>query len=144
MKTAIRTAAFALAAAAALAPAAAHACELQPPGHVHVKVHAPPVAVNAEWNVREHHDGRGPDWDRDGRDGGRHWREHGRDGHWKHEARAAHERAELRAGYARLDAARARFYAHPHRRWEVRKFERWYARERAVLDARWQVLVAWR
>lgn len=138
MKTAIRNAAFALAAAAALTPAAARACELEPPGHVHLRVHAAPGLVNAEWSVRDGHDGRGTDWDRGGRDGGPGW-ERGRE---RHEARAAHARAELRAGYARLDEARARFYAHPHRRWEVRRFERWYGGERAALDARWQVLVA--
>ncbi len=135
MKTAIRNAAFAIA-AAALAPAAAHACELQPPGHVHVKVHAQPVLVHAEWNGRAGHDGRGPDWERGARDGGLQGWERGR---W-----VEHQRAELRAAYARLDEARAHFYARPHRHWEVRKFERWYARERAELDARRQVLVAWR
>ena len=149
MKTAIRNAAFALAAAAALAPAAAHACELEPPGHVHVKVHAAPGVVNAQWSVREGHDGRGPDWDRGGRDGGPGWRDdgarHDRGRHgWKHRAWAKHERAELRAAYAHLDDVRAHFYARPHRRWEVRKFERWYARERAALDARWNAVVAWR
>ncbi|HYD39263.1 MAG TPA: hypothetical protein VEB43_00410 [Anaeromyxobacter sp.] len=145
MKTAIRTAAFAIAAAAALAPAAAHACELQPPGHVHVKVHAEPAVVNAEWNGRADHDGRGPDWERGGRDGGPGWRDHGGRHHdWEHRRWVKHQRMELRAAYARLDEARAHFYARPHRRWEIRKFERWYARERAELDARWQVLVAWR
>jgi hypothetical protein len=145
MKTAIRNAAFAIAAAAALAPAAAHACELQPPGHVHVKVHAPPVVMHAEWNGRADHDGRGPDWERGGRDGGPGWRGHdGRTQGWEHRRWVKQQRAEVRAAYARLDEARAHFYARPHRRWEVRKFERWYARERAELDARWQVLVAWR
>ncbi len=127
--TAIRTAAFAIAAAAALAPAAAHACELHPRDAVHVKVHAAPGAMNAGWNAREGHHGRGHEWERGGRDGG--WR-------------AAHERAELRAEYAQLDAVRARFHARPHPRAEVRRFEAWYARERAALDARWKVVVAWR
>jgi hypothetical protein len=144
--TAIRNAAFALAATAALAPAAAHACELdRPRDAVHVEVHAVPGVVNAEWSFREDHDGRAPGWDRGGRDGGPGWRGHeGRERQRRHEAWAAHERAELRAAYARLDGARADFYARPHLRRQVRSFERWYARERAALDARREVLVAWR
>lgn len=51
------------------------------------------------------------------------------------------ERARLRLEYARLDEARADFYARPGvRRGQVRKFERWYAAERAELDREWSAL----
>lgn len=51
------------------------------------------------------------------------------------------ERARLRHEYARLDDARADFYARPGvRRGQVRRFERWYAAERAELDRQWEAL----
>jgi hypothetical protein len=59
----------------------------------------------------------------------REWRERE---DWRVRARVA-----LRAEYDRLDQARADFYAVPHRPWRVRRFEAWYAQERASLDVRW-------
>ncbi len=51
------------------------------------------------------------------------------------------ERARLRHEYARLDDARADFYARPGvRRGQVRRFERWYAAERSELDRQWSAL----
>jgi hypothetical protein len=142
MKTAIRNAAFAIAAAASLAPAAVRACEPQPPQPaVRFDLHAGPGTVNAQWIDRADRDGRGADWDRGGRDGGR-WE---REREWRErQERMERERAELRADYARLDEARARFYASPHRPWRARQFEAWYADQRAALDARWQGVIAWR
>lgn len=85
-------------------------------------------------------------WDRErdhGRDG---WRE--RDGRWHRETWRERERAALRYEYARLDGERHAFHAsraghHPRK---VRRFERWYAAERAELDRRWAALdvYAWR
>jgi hypothetical protein len=51
------------------------------------------------------------------------------------------ERARLRLEYARLDDARADFYARPGvRRGQVRRFERWYVAQRAELDRQWSTL----
>lgn len=128
MKTLTRKLALA-AAVAALAPAAARACE-QPSRVARVAVEAPAptviMKVDARWG------------DDDRRD--REWRED-HDG-WRREepgryAWRARERAELRAELARLEDTRARFYAVPHRPWRVRQFEAWYAHEHAELDARW-------
>ncbi len=137
MKTLIRKLALA-AAVAALAPAAARACEPQRPV-ARVAVTAPAVIwkVDARWGDGDHRDG---DWrDGDRRDGD--WRDGDRDGWRRHQpgrwAWVSRERAELRIEYARLDQTRARFYAFPHRPWRMRQFEAWYAHEHAELDARW-------
>lgn len=120
------------AAVAALAPAAARACEREQPK---VVVRAPLPVPAVSWTVAAHWGDDGDRDDRRWRDGARHdgWRRHA-PGYWAWRAR---ERAELRAAYARLDEARERFHAAPHRPWRVREFEAWYARERAELDARW-------
>lgn len=47
---------------------------------------------------------------------------------------------EVREERARLERARDRFYATPHRRYEIRRFEEWYATRRAVLDRRMDAL----
>lgn len=74
------------------------------------------------------------------------WRD--RDGHRHRDGWRERARAELRVEYARLDHDRAAFYASraSHRPGKVRKFERWYAAERAELDRRWAALdvYAWR
>src|SRR5512142_830964 len=141
---------FAKLAAAAVALAAAPAafpCDGPAPhGGVRVTVAAAPVPpppaplvrVDDRWDDDAHRWDRGDRrWDRDDR-----WR-HDRDGDgWRRQAWRAEEQARLRAGYARLDDARRDFYARPHRGWEVRRFEGWYAHERAELDGRWSRL-AW-
>ncbi len=55
-----------------------------------------------------------------------------RNGGWWRAREIAHVREEIRG----LDQARAEFYAWPHRRWEVRRFERWYGERRAQLEHR--------
>ncbi len=136
MKTLIRKIALA-AAVAALAPAAARACEQpRPAGRILVE-RAPAVITNVDARWGDDDDRRPREW-RDDHDGS--WRGD-RDG-WRREepgrfAWRARERAELRAAYARLDETRERFYAVPHRPWRVRQFEAWYAHEHAELDARW-------
>ncbi|BDG03986.1 hypothetical protein [Anaeromyxobacter oryzae] len=78
-----------------------------------------------------------------GREG---WRD--RDDRWRHErnerreAWREQERARIRGEYARLDQARADFYAAPWRRnpWRAERFERWYASQRAELDRQWNAL----
>ena len=51
------------------------------------------------------------------------------------------ERARLRLEYVRLDEAREDFYARPGvRRGQARRFERWYAEQRAELDREWSAL----
>jgi hypothetical protein len=76
-----------------------------------------------------------------GRDG---WRDHDGWRHERHERRASwreQERARIRAEYARLDDARADFYARPGRNpWRAERFERWYAAERAELDRQWNAI----
>jgi hypothetical protein len=118
------------AALATLAPALAKACEPEPPkAAVTFGVRARvPAVVFTDWNDHDRDDWRDRDrgWGRD------EWRErHGQD------VRRAQERAALRAEYARLTDARADFYAVPRDPWRVRRFEAWYAQERAALDARW-------
>ncbi len=136
MKTLIRKIALA-AAVAALAPAAARACEQPVPVRRILVERSPAVIrnVDARW-------GDDDDWrDRDRREDHDRWQGQDRDG-WRREepgrwAWRARERAELRAAYARLDETREHFYAVPHRPWRVRQFEAWYAHEHAELDARW-------
>ncbi len=54
---------------------------------------------------------------------------------WRHA-----EARRLRLQYLRLEMARARFASEWHRPREVRRFERWYAWQRAELDRRWAAL----
>jgi hypothetical protein len=131
MKTLIRKAAIA-AALVTLAPAVASACEPEPPKaavsfgvRAHVPIPAPVVVVQTRLDARHELSDADPGWRERAA-----WRER--------EARRVRERAALRAEYARLSDAREDFYAAPHRRWQVRRFEAWYAQERAALDARWQ------
>jgi hypothetical protein len=108
-------------AAAAVALTAAHAAfACEPPAPPRPGVH-----VDDRWDRRN--DGRGDRVDHDG------WR-------WRHHAWRDQERARLRAEYARLDDARADFYARPHRGWRNHRFETWYAGARAELDLRWNRL----
>lgn len=118
---------LALAAAlTAAVPAAAHAkpCDRDLPVVVHPAPAPAPLPAPAGWH-EDRWDDRGP----------RH-----ADG-WR-----ARERAALRGEYARLETSRDRFYA----RWnghpppgKARRFERWYAHERAELDRRWDALQAY-
>ncbi len=135
------------AAVAGLAPAAAHACDLPRPAERAAFPSSGPAAVvrvDAPWRD-EDRGWREGDRDRDWRDGDhdrdRRWRDGDREG-WRPRvpgwfAWRARERAELRTEYARLDDARARFYAVPQPPWRVRRFEAWYAHEHAQLDVRW-------
>ncbi len=77
-----------------------------------------------------------PGYEREGREGG--WRHGG----WWRAREIAHVREEIRD----LDQARAEFYARPHRRWELWRFERWYGERRVRLERRLDELqaVAWR
>jgi hypothetical protein len=139
MKTTLRSTALAFAAAAVLAPAAAHACDNAPPPQPAVRIElrakAGPGVVRAGWTDRDDRYGRGDDRGT--------WRDGERERRWRQRELLERQRAQLRGEYARLDQARADFYAFPHRPWRVRQFEAWYTHERAELDARWQ-LVAWR
>jgi len=136
MKTLARKIALA-AAVAAMAPAAARAGEQPQPVRRMLVEPAAMIGVDARPGEG---DRSGPGWredrDREGwrgdRDGDR-WRR--REPGWT--AWRARERAQLRVEYARLDEARQRFYAWPHRPWRVRQFEAWYAHEHAELEARW-------
>ena len=71
-------------------------------------------------------DGRGDDRDGWRRDDRREER-----GGWRHA-----QRERIRLELAQLEARRADFHATWHRRGEVRRFERWYAEERAELLGR--------
>lgn len=126
-----RLAVAAALAAVPLAPAVASACEPEPP-RVAVtwgaRVHAPPPVVYTEWRDR---DAARDAWRRGA------WEERERREWREREAWRERERVEIRAGYARLDLARADFYAVSHRPWRVHRFEAWCAQERAALDARW-------
>ena len=104
------------------------------------------VDLDERWQRHDHGAAwDGDDHDRDGRQDHERWererRAHLRDERWR-----TVERERLRAEYARLEDARADFYARPHRAWDVRHFEAWYAGARAELDARWSRMgwVAWR
>lgn len=139
-----------IAAAATLAPAAALAHEPGPRPSIHAGVHVqlpavavvpparavpPPTVIRVDDD--DWRDGPGQErWRR-----GDAWRDGPAYGGWRHQhgwySWRARERMELRSEYARLDEARARFYAFPRSRWSVRRFEAWYAREHAELDARW-------
>jgi hypothetical protein len=138
---------LAAAAVALTAVRAAHASEPAAPPRPFVRAGVTFTAPAPLVTVRRVDDDRWR-WDRDDRfDRGGHERwERQRRAHWREAHWRAEERARLRADDARLDAARADFYASPHRPWEVRRFEAWYAGARAELDARWSRLgrVAWR
>jgi hypothetical protein len=114
-----------LALAAALAsavPALAHACDDD-------RRPAPPFARGAAMSDR---DGPyAPDW-RDSRD---ERLEHRRQEGWRFR-----RMIEVREERARLERARDRFYATPHRRYEIRQFEEWYGTRRADLDRRMDAL----
>ena len=64
---------------------------------------------------------------------------------WREERRDR-ELASARAGLRRLDAERAEFLSHPHRRGELLRYERGYLERRAELERRCHELerVAWR
>lgn len=121
MKTLVKLA-FAAAILAAAPSARARDCD----AHRAAPVYAPADRDGSSgWRDGEHER-----W-RDDHDGWRHRRDHWRE----------REVAELRSRFAALDRARADFYARPgHRRGEVRRFERWYASERAALERRWDEL----
>ena len=149
MKTAIARLAAAAIALAASRAALAWDAPGRPRLGLHVSVGAtvpvllpaPVLRVHEGFEVAPVGPGFDGRWDRDeGRDHGR-WERERRERERRDAWRAA-EQARIRAEYARLDDARADFYGRPHRRWDVRRFEAWYASARAELDQRWN-RVSW-